>query len=252
MACSGGSGQGTTVFLLHKRVYSALSGEMYAPRCRPKTAALPRSLRRYAAATPKPNPFAGILQPLTDTKQYYSLQALNDPRITKLPYSIRVLLENALRNCDEFAVSSGDVETLLDWHRTSKEKLEVPFKPARVVMQDYSGLAAIIDLAAMRDAYAAAGRPATDIQPLVPVDLVIDHSVQTMVHRTADAVDRNQELEFKDNYERFEFLKWGSKAFKNLSIAPPGSGIIHQAVPLPQMTAHTCTHQGLSCAARVE
>eukprot|EP00667_Euglena_gracilis_P001950 EG_transcript_1951 len=200
---------------------------MFAPRLPRPSAALRRG-RRWQSAGPRPNPFQAVLRPLTDRQTFYSLPALNDPRLSRLPYSIRVLLENAVRHCDEFAVTAKDVETLLDWHRTAPRKLEVPFKPARVVLQDYSGLAAIIDLAGMRDAYAAQGRDPTDIQPLVPVDLVIDHSVQTMVHGVADAVDRNQELEFQDNAERFQFLKWGSKAFQNLRIAPPGSGIIHQ------------------------
>uniref|UniRef100_A0A7S1IBV8 Aconitate hydratase n=1 Tax=Eutreptiella gymnastica TaxID=73025 RepID=A0A7S1IBV8_9EUGL len=202
---------------------------MYALRCRPKMALSPKTrIKRWASSGPQPNPFLATKSSLYSGKQYYSLPQLSDSRVERLPYSIRVLLENAVRNCDEFAVTSRDVETLLDWHKTCEKKLEVPFRPARVVLQDYSGLAAIIDLAGMREAYAKQGRDPTDIQPLVPVDLVIDHSVQAIVHRTQDAVERNQQLEFEDNYERFQFLKWGSKAFNNLSIAPPGSGIIHQ------------------------
>ena len=148
--------------------------------------------------------------------------------IAKLPFSIRVLLESAIRNLDEFTVKSADIETILDWKVNASKKAEIPFKPARVILQDFTGVPSVVDLAAMRDAIVRMGGKAEDINPLCPVDLVIDHSVQVDVARTGGALEKNEEIEFKRNYERFEFLKWGSTAFKNLRIVPPGSGIVHQ------------------------
>lgn len=160
--------------------------------------------------------------------KYYSLPGLNDPRIDKLPYTIRILLESAVRNCDNFQVAEADVEKILDWERTSPQQVEIPFKPARVILQDFTGVPAVVDLAAMRDAMKSLGGDPEKINPLVPVDLVIDHSVQVDVAGTADAVQKNQEYEFARNKERFAFLKWGAKAFKNMLVVPPGSGIVHQ------------------------
>ena len=162
------------------------------------------------------------------TYKYYNIQALNDPRLSKLPYSIRILLESAIRNCDEFEVKSSDVENILNWEQTSKQDIEIPFKPARVLLQDLTGVPAVVDLAALRDAFVKLGGNPEKINPLCPVDLVIDHSVQVDVARSMDALQQNEELEFVRNRERFEFLKWGQKAFENLLIVPPGSGIVHQ------------------------
>ena len=153
---------------------------------------------------------------------------MNDPRLSKLPYSIRILLESAIRNCDEFEVKSSDVENILNWEQTSKQDIEIPFKPARVLLQDLTGVPAVVDLAALRDAFVKLGGNPEKINPLCPVDLVIDHSVQVDVARSMDALQQNEELEFVRNRERFEFLKWGQKAFENLLIVPPGSGIVHQ------------------------
>ncbi|KAF7081481.1 hypothetical protein CFC21_085420 [Triticum aestivum] len=160
--------------------------------------------------------------------KFYSLPALNDPRIDKLPYSIRILLESAIRNCDGFQVTKNDVEKIIDWENTSPKLAEIPFKPARVLLQDFTGVPAVVDLAAMRDALAKLGSDANKINPLVPVDLVIDHSVQVDVARSSNALQSNMELEFTRNRERFGFLKWGSTAFQNMLVVPPGSGIVHQ------------------------
>lgn len=179
------------------------------------------------------NPFNKILKTLEkpgggEFGKYYSLPALGDPRIDRLPYSIRILLESAIRNCDEFQVTSQDVEKIIDWENTSPKQVEIPFKPARVLLQDFTGVPAVVDLACMRDAMNKLGGDSNKINPLVPVDLVIDHSVQVDVARTENAVQANMELEFQRNNERFGFLKWGSTAFHNMLVVPPGSGIVHQ------------------------
>jgi aconitate hydratase len=159
---------------------------------------------------------------------YYKLPNLGDKRLEKLPYSIRVLLESAVRNTDDFAVKESDVERILNWKETSEQQVEIPFLPARVILQDFTGVPAVVDLAAMRDAMHRLGGDPLKINPLVPVDLVIDHSVQVDKAGTADAAKFNEEMEFMRNRERFQFLKWGSKAFDNFKIVPPGSGIVHQ------------------------
>ncbi|KAF3440786.1 hypothetical protein FNV43_RR19072 [Rhamnella rubrinervis] len=179
------------------------------------------------------NPFKTILKTLEkpdggEFGKYYSLPALNDTRIERLPYTIRILLESAIRNCDEFQVKSKDVEKIIDWENTSPKQVEIPFKPARVLLQDFTGVPAVVDLACMRDAMNNLGGDSNKINPLVPVDLVIDHSVQVDVARSENAVQANMELEFQRNRERFGFLKWGSSAFDNMLVVPPGSGIVHQ------------------------
>ncbi len=123
---------------------------------------------------------------------YFNLPALNDPRLERLPFSIRVLLESAIRNCDEFEVKSSDVENILNWETLSKKQIEIPFKPARVILQDFTGVPAVVDLAAMRDAMVRLGGDPKKINPLCPVDLVIDHSVQVDVARTKDAWKDNE------------------------------------------------------------
>ncbi|KAJ4714123.1 Aconitate hydratase [Melia azedarach] len=179
------------------------------------------------------NPFKSILKTLErpdggEFGKYYSLPALNDPRIDKLPYSIKILLESAIRNCDEFQVKTKDVEKIIDWENLAPKQVEIPFKPARVLLQDFTGVPAVVDLACMRDAMNKLGGDSNKINPLVPVDLVIDHSVQVDVARSENAVQANMELEFRRNKERFAFLKWGSNAFHNMLVVPPGSGIVHQ------------------------
>ncbi|KAL6224445.1 hypothetical protein ACLB2K_003300 [Fragaria x ananassa] len=179
------------------------------------------------------NPFKSILKSLEkpdggEFGKYYSLPALNDPRVDKLPYSIKILLESAIRNCDEFQVKSKDVEKIIDWENSAPKQVEIPFKPARVLLQDFTGVPAVVDLACMRDAMNNLKGDSNKINPLVPVDLVIDHSVQVDVARSENAVQANMELEFQRNNERFGFLKWGSNAFDNMLVVPPGSGIVHQ------------------------
>ncbi|KAL3639968.1 Acyl CoA oxidase [Castilleja foliolosa] len=179
------------------------------------------------------HPFNGILSGLPKPEggefgKFYSLPALNDPRIDKLPYSIRILLESAIRNCDNFQVTKEDVEKIIDWKNSAPKQVEIPFKPARVLLQDFTGVPAVVDLASMREAMKDLGSTPDKINPLVPVDLVIDHSVQVDVARSENAVQANMDLEFKRNKERFAFLKWGSTAFRNMLVVPPGSGIVHQ------------------------
>merc|ERR1712137_1195149 len=163
-----------------------------------------------------------------DTYRYFSLPSLEDERVDKLPFSIRVLLESAVRNCDNFTVLPRDVERILDWQTNQHQSVEVAFKPARVLMQDFTGVPAVVDLAAMRDAVKRLGGDASTINPSVPVDLVIDHSVQVDKFNSPDALEFNLTKEFERNKERFQFLKWGAKAFNVLTIVPPGAGIVHQ------------------------
>ncbi|XP_024971811.1 aconitate hydratase 1 isoform X2 [Cynara cardunculus var. scolymus] len=179
------------------------------------------------------NPFARIMKTLEKTGggefgKYYSLPSLNDTRIDRLPFSIRILLESALRNCDEFQVTTKDVENILDWQNTSPRKVEIPFKPARVLLQDFTGVPTIVDLAGMRNAMDKLGGDPSKINPLVPVDLVIDHSVQVDVYKSENALQANMELELERNKERYSFLKWGANAFDNMLVVPPGAGIVHQ------------------------
>ncbi|XP_022877543.1 aconitate hydratase, cytoplasmic [Olea europaea var. sylvestris] len=190
-------------------------------------------LERKIATMASENPFKGIFTALPkpgggEFGKFYSLPALNEPRIDKLPYSIRILLESAIRNCDNFQVTKEDVQKIIDWENTAPKQVEIPFKPARVLLQDFTGVPAVVDLASMRDAMKNLDSDPDKINPLVPVDLVIDHSVQVDVARSENAVQANMDLEFKRNKERFAFLKWGSTAFRNMLVVPPGSGIVHQ------------------------
>ncbi|XP_021822858.1 aconitate hydratase, cytoplasmic [Prunus avium] len=189
--------------------------------------------QRKIASMASENPFKANLTSLPkpgggEFGKFYSLPSLNDPRIDRLPYSIRILLESAIRNCDNFQVKKEDVEKILDWEKTAPKQVEIPFKPARVLLQDFTGVPAVVDLACMRDAMNKLGSDSDKINPLVPVDLVIDHSVQVDVAGSANAVQANMDLEFQRNRERFAFLKWGSNAFHNMLVVPPGSGIVHQ------------------------
>lgn len=161
---------------------------------------------------------------------YYRLDALEKAGLTKLaslPFSIRVVLEAALRQCNDHEITQQDVKNIAAW--TPKgARPGIPLLPARVVMQDFTGVPAVVDLAAMRTAVARLGGDPKKINPLVPVDLVIDHSVQVDFFASADAATRNAEVEFQRNRERYEFLKWGQKAFSNFRVVPPMTGIIHQ------------------------
>ena len=162
-------------------------------------------------ASVQPNPFDKLLTaiPGLEGKKYYAFSALNDARINSLPYSIRVLLEQALRNCDEFNITSADVEKILNWQVNSTKDIEIPFKPARVILQDFTGVPLVVDLAAMRDAIQRLGGKPNQINPACQVDLVIDHSIMVEHAKGLDSAQKNEELEFYNNKERFEFLKWG-------------------------------------------
>jgi len=162
----------------------------------------------------------------------YRLTALEDlglVRLSDLPYSIRILLECVLRNCDGYQVTEEDVRNLANWaSHSGKTEVEIPFKPARVLLQDFTGVPAIVDLAAMRSAVHRLGGDPKKVNPLIPVDLVIDHSIQVDFYGTPDAAAKNLELEFQRNKERYQFLRWGQASFANLRVVPPGKGIIHQ------------------------
>jgi aconitate hydratase len=159
----------------------------------------------------------------------YRLDALQSRfDVARLPYSLKVLLENLLRTEGNGAVTAQDIEALARWDATSEPSDEIAFTPARVVMQDFTGVPAIVDLAAMRDAMAALGGDPTKINPLVPAELVIDHSVQVDVFGTHDAFRANAEREFERNQQRYEFLRWGQEAFDNFAVVPPDTGIVHQ------------------------
>jgi len=177
------------------------------------------------------NPYAPCVDKLSvggKEFQFFNLTKLGDDRYDQLPYSVRILLESAVRNCDNFLVKQDDVKKILDWQKNQSNATEVPFKPSRVILQDFTGVPAVVDFAAMRDAVKRLGGDPEKINPICPADLVIDHSVQVDVARSADALQQNQDMEFERNKERFNFLKWGAKAFKNMLIVPPGSGIVHQ------------------------
>ncbi|WP_440617509.1 aconitate hydratase AcnA [Cysteiniphilum sp. 6C5] len=161
----------------------------------------------------------------------YSLQKLaaeTGKDITRLPYSIRVLVENQLRNIDDYKVKVSDVENVLNWDAKAKVRPEIPHMPARVVMQDFTGVPAVVDLAAMRQAIKDAGGDPQKINPLVDTAMVIDHSVQVDYYGTKDALEKNVAKEFERNGERYSLLKWGQKAFDDFVVVPPGMGIIHQ------------------------
>jgi len=148
--------------------------------------------------------------------------------VARLPFSLKILLENLLRNEDGEAIRAADIEALAAWDANAESTAEIGFTPARVVMQDFTGVPAIVDLAAMRDAMQAMGGDPNKINPLVPAELVIDHSVQVDVFGTALAFQRNAELEFERNKERYSFLRWGQTAFDNFKVVPPDTGIVHQ------------------------
>lgn len=148
--------------------------------------------------------------------------------LQRLPFSIRVMLESVLRQCNQIEITKQDVVNLANWKPTVSERPSLPYRPARVVMQDFTGVPAVVDLAAMRSAVARLGGDPKNINPVVPVDLVIDHSVQVDFFASPDALARNAELEFQRNRERYEFLHWGQKAFDNFRVVPPATGIVHQ------------------------
>jgi aconitate hydratase len=165
------------------------------------------------------------------TAKFYSLPALEEAGlapISRLPVSLRIVLESVLRNCDGKKIAEKDVLSLARWNAKKPADEEIPFIVARIVLQDFTGVPLLVDLAAMRDAVAALGKDPKLIEPLVPVDLVVDHSVQVDFAGSAEALSLNLDYEFKRNRERYEFLKWGQQAFETFKVVPPGIGIVHQ------------------------
>lgn len=156
------------------------------------------------------------------------LEAMGMGKVSQLPYSIKVLLEAAIRNYDEFATTKEHVMQIAKWAEGYGKGQEIPFQPARIVLQDFTGVPVVVDLAAMRSFVARMGQDPTVVNPLIPVDLVIDHSVMVDYFGSDEAMDLNTELEFQRNDERYKFLKWAQKSFKNFKAVPPASGIIHQ------------------------
>ncbi len=162
---------------------------------------------------------------------YYSLEAIEKAglgAISSMPFSMKVMLEQALRQCDGFMITEDDVARLAKWNPKNVGSSELPFKPARVILQDFSGVPCLVDLAAMRSALARLGADPKMVNPQVPVDMVIDHSVQVDFFGTGSAFQKNLEMEFQRNNERYKFAKWGQSAFQNFGVVPPGTGIVHQ------------------------
>lgn len=171
------------------------------------------------------------LRSLDKKFRYYSLSALEEQgigKISRLPVSIRVMLESLLRNCDNLIIKEDDILHLAKWKNSGPQQNEVPFIVSRVILQDFTGVPLVVDLAAMRDAVADQGFNSEIIEPVVPVDLVVDHSVQVDRAGSKDAFIFNLELEFQRNQERYEFLKWGEDAYETFKVVPPGIGIVHQ------------------------
>ncbi|MCH2222778.1 MAG: aconitase family protein, partial [Dechloromonas sp.] len=158
--------------------------------------------------------------------QIYRLDAV--PNTEKLPYSLKVLAENLLRNEDGSNVTKDHIEAIANWDPKAEPSIEIQYTPARVVMQDFTGVPCIVDLATMREAIGDLGGKAEKVNPLAPADLVIDHSVILDVFGRADAFERNVELEYERNGERYQFLRWGQGAFDDFKVVPPGTGIVHQ------------------------
>ncbi len=179
--------------------------------------------------------------------RFHSLEALERQgyRIARLPFSIKVLLEQALRQCDGFEITPEDVDRLARWESVHREGIEVPFKPARVILQDFSGVPCLVDLAAMRSALARLGGDPKKVNPRVPVDMVIDHSVQVDFYGTPEAFWLNLQKEFERNNERYRFAKWGQQAFQNFRVVPPGTGIVHQ-VNLEYLARVTMVKEGIA------
>src|SRR5246127_4579468 len=177
------------------------------------------------------------------TYAYYSLPAAEKnglKGISRLPFSLKVLLENLLRNEDGRSVNKEDIQGFAQWLKTKTSEREVAFRPTRVLMQDFTGVPAVVDLAAMRDAMDDLGGDAKKINPLVPVDLVIDHSVAVNFFGHKDSFKRNVEEEYKQNQERYRFLKWAQLSFENFRVVPPGTGICHQ-VNLEYLAQTVCS-----------
>src|ERR1700733_10286047 len=162
------------------------------------------------------------------TYDIWSLAALPKEKVARLPYSLKILLENLLRFEDGVNVTRADIDALLSWDPAAAPSYEIAFMPERVVLQDFTGVPCVVDLAAMRDAIVKLGGDASQINPLIPSELVIDHSVQVDMFGTAASLDQNVAIEFDRNQERYSFLRWGQKALNNFKVVPPRTGIVHQ------------------------
>jgi aconitate hydratase len=160
--------------------------------------------------------------------QIFSLAALQDRNVARLPYSLKILLENLLRFEDGVNVTRADIDALLNWDPKAAPSYEISFTPSRVIMQDFTGVPAVVDLAAMREAMIKLGGNPDEINPLSPAELVIDHSVQVDAYGTRESLGQNTAIEFNRNTERYEFLRWGQTAFDNFKVVPPNTGIVHQ------------------------
>lgn len=196
----------------------------------------------------QPSSFHDTRRHLDSGELFYSLPALQAagfPRVARLPQSIRIVLESLLRNCDGRRITTEDIAQLANWDAANPGSFEVPFMVARVVLQDFTGVPLLVDLAAMRSAVARLGRDPRIVEPLVPVDLVVDHSVQVDYAGSADALGKNLDLEFHRNRERYQFLKWGMSAFKTFKVVPPGIGIVHQ-VNLEYLARGVFVHEGVA------
>ncbi len=162
------------------------------------------------------------------TYNIFKLDAVDDIDLSRLPFSLKILLENLLRHEDGENVTADDIRAIAKWDPNAQPSEEISFTPARVILQDFTGVPAVVDLAAMRDAMVALGGDADAINPLSPAELVIDHSVQVDRYGSLDALDANNKIEFSRNRERYAFLRWGQKAFQNFKVVPPNTGIVHQ------------------------
>ena len=161
--------------------------------------------------------------------EIYALDALSDRFNTnRLPYCLKILLENLLRHEDGVNVTVKDIEALANWDPRAEPSEEISFTPARVLMQDFTGVPAVVDLAAMRDAMGELNSDPDKINPMAPADLVIDHSLMVDHYGTKNAMDLNSALEYRRNQERYQFLKWGQRSFSNFRVVPPETGIVHQ------------------------
>ena len=188
-----------------------------ASSSKPARHAFASTLKRFKTASGK-------------TGQFYSLPALarQFPQVNRLPVSIRIVLESVLRNCDGRKVTAEHVQQLAQWAPQAARKDEIPFVVSRVVLQDFTGVPLLADLAAMRSVAAKLGKNPKKIEPLVPVDLVVDHSIMIDHYGKKNSLDLNMKLEFQRNRERYEFMKWGMQAFDTFGVVPPGFGIVHQ------------------------
>src|SRR5262245_30539235 len=193
-----------------------------------------------------PNSFNALATLTVDdrTFQFYRLEALSQSGldVSRLPFSLKVLLENLLRHEDGVTVTADDITALAHWDPKAAPEREIAFRPSRVLLQDFTGVPAIVDLAAMRDAMKRVGGDTKEINPLQPVELVIDHSVQVDEAGTPRAFAANAELEFRRNRERYAFLRWGQNAFRNFRVVPPDTGIVHQ-VNLEYLARVVCSDE---------